>query len=112
MKKNLIIITSLFLAVVLCVNAEKRTLVVKGTIPRPVGATEVFVDHPDSIVIVPGEFVSDIEVNVTDFKGDTLSQFVFPAQSTSVVDLESLIPQEGRVIEIKDDTGVICEIHE
>ena len=63
-------------------------------------------------LIIITSLLSDIEVNVTDFKGDTLSQFVFPAQSTSVVDLESLIPQEGRVIEIKDDTGVTCEIQE
>ena len=112
MKKFYVILASVLTVASLCVNAQKRTLVVKGTVPRPIGSMVVFVEHSDSIIVVPGENTQDIEINVKDSNGDTVSLFVLLAQMTNVIDVETMDSEIGCVIEIKDDTGAVCEISE
>ncbi len=100
------------IVIALCVTAKSRTIVLKGAGSTSTGNTEVFNESPDTIVVVPGDNVYDVEIDVKSFDGDVVSQYIFFVSKTE--DVNILIPDllGGNVIEIKDETGIVCEIGE
>jgi hypothetical protein len=102
----------LIMVIALCVAAQRRTIVIRGSGSTSTGNTEVFNDSPDTIVVVPGDNVYDVEIDVKSFDGNVVFQYVFPVSKIEDVKISTPDSQDGNVIEIKDETGVICEIGE
>ena len=108
--KKIIAFTFLFMFA-LCATVNSRTIVVKGDQSKPTGSTEVFTENPDTIIVVPGDKVSGIEINLKDENNSTISQFYLDAQRTSSINLDTPT-HNGNVIEIKDNIGVVFKLTE
>lgn len=102
----------LIMVIALCVAAQRRTIVIRGSGSTSTGNTEVFNDSPDTVVVVPGDNVYDVEIDVKSFDGNVVTQYVFPVSKIEDVTISTPDFQDGNVIEIKDETGVIYEIDE
>ena len=95
---------AVLMAFTMCIAAKSHTIVVKGDKPTPKGATRVFAENPDTIIVVPVKNAYDIEINVKDIKGNTISQFFLPTQTTSSIDVDFT---NENVIEIKDEDRIV-----
>ena len=108
MKKTFFVIATLL--AVMMTQAKDHKIVVKGDSDISIGSTEVFVDntgYSDSIIITPGQDVSDICVTVKSVYGDVINQCVMPANLINEVEVNTPDLPEGCIIEIEDNSGVV-----
>lgn len=97
------------LALVLCVAAKDRTVVVRPTTGTTTGSTEVTShegEGSDTLTVTPGTGITTITVTVRDLDGVLISNDVLSA-SGDYLELPTPYAPNGCVVTLRDDNGVV-----
>ena len=110
--------TILFVAVMLSAifaQAKEQTIVVKKDPLSSKGNTEVKIEQgneSDTIVIVPGVNVTDVEVTISDTSGNTIVQYYLSADTSTPVDVNTPDLPDTYVVEVRDNRGIVFSEYE
>lgn len=105
MKKISFIITTMMFFIL--VQANSKILVIRGHDRPAKGSTEVLLNSPDSIELIPSQETAYIQLAVKNVSDDILSYRILPVNED--VEVELTIPDilDGYLIEIRDDKSVV-----
>ena len=96
-------------------QAKEQTIVVKKDPLSSKGNTEVKIEQgneSDTIVIVPGVNVTDVEVTISDTSGNTIAQYFLPADSKSPINMTTPDLPDYYMVEVRDNHGVVFSEYE
>ena len=96
-------------------QAKDHTIVVKNGIKQSPTNTEVKIEQgneSDTIVIVPGVNATDIEVTISDTSGNTIAQYLLPADTSLPLDITTPDLPDNYMVEVRDNHGVVFSEYE
>ena len=108
MKKISILFASVLFAQLIW--AGNHVIVIKAEPKLPKGSTEIKVDETptgDVITITPSDETSTITITVKDEYGDVIAENDVPATTDGVYEVTTPENNEGGVVEVSDDAGVV-----
>ena len=111
MKKNIITFAALLIAQF--ASAKDYHFVIKGSISRPIGNTEVLVGKETAdkttLEVSSDRGAKELTVNIKDLGGKTLSSMKVNVENSQEVSVETSDISEGYIFEVKEKNTVLFQ---